>query len=978
MASITLFPNADGSIGLWKNQSGLSTNLYQSVDEGTDTPNDSDYLETFENGSDTLFLSIQDMPTLLSSVTSVVVKLRCQRTDSGSHATRLDNLQIFQNDEVTALTSSVSISDGTSIATLTLSPSIIGSTSKSAWDGAKIRIVADSNSDIGSAYIYAIQVELVYSTTNSTYNESGSGGSVVGGLSSIRPLYTPVISGGALGGSKAFFTHNLIATGGVLIGGGIGANDINGSGGATIGSSAICSLILNSSNKVGTISSGISYLIATYNILSSGGALGGGRILKVDNIESSGGTLGGGLGFFYTLFTKFGTSSQGTKVASKNIEDSTYNIIATGGAECSGAIKSDYSYNITGGCEIGGTSPVDIGIIAKGGVIGSGGNNLDVSGRGGIIISGTSKIQIEYSISEYNDNPGGLWTGSKYSFIQNLSTDASAEVIISLSHDNIFSWRISYRDLENTPIIYLGLYRVFTWVSNLLDYSVLSNYGAIGKVNIPPNLLTNPNLGWSIEIITPTNPNNGELTVDFPMPQKTTATIQLSTQITTTGGGSIGGSAEIIEVDLISGGTIAGGTPYTSLILTNINSAGGSVCSGIIGFNLNGIVYNDEKGKGGATLGGTTEISDIRDGALIGGSASINVIYQTSDRLPLLGEFVVPPKEETNSGSFQFSKNSNIISWEIQYNGLESELTSILLRGPAEEGEIGPTVIDLSSISGLMMPNIGSFVIPNSLISSASEDQYYVELYANNEAILRHQIILNGSGIVCGGIAEAPADITSFGGVQCSGSCINNSVRRVLGTGGAECGGVSFISRRQNRRGSGGVTIGSATAINVNYSPSTAGGASLNGGSSSFVFIYMSGGVTCGSSATVLPLKYISGSGGVTISGNIQQQNFYLSKTISGGVIISGRSNVYRLSELVQVTLNISRVLSSDNEAKENELNLIQLPNKLIQVKDEDTPLSERSDLNYWCEPEIRCEEGIVPKVVKKRQTTMPANKIIR
>jgi hypothetical protein len=40
--------------------------------------------------------------------------------------------------------------------------------------------------------------------------------------------------------------------------------------------------------------------------------------------------------------------------------------------------------------------------------------------------------------------------------------------------------------------------------------------------------------------------------------------------------------------------------------------------------------------------------------------------------------------------------------------------------------------------------------------------------------------------------------------------------------------------------------------------------------------------------------------------------------------------------------------------------------------------LSERSDLNYWCEPEIRCEEGIVPKVVKKRQTTMPANKIIR
>ncbi len=978
MASITLFPNADGSIGLWKNQSGLSTNLYQSVDEGTDTPNDSDYLETFESPDDTLFLSIQDMPTLLSSVTSVVVKLRCKRTDSGSHATRLDNLQIFQNDEVTALTSSVSISDSTSIVTLTLSPSIIGSTSKSAWDGAKIRVVADSNSDIGSAYIYAIQVELVYSTTNSTYNESGSGGTIISGISFIKPNYNPIISGGVLAGSKAFLTHDLISSGGILIGGGIGANNINGSGGTTVGSSAICNLNLNSSNKINTISSGNSFVIATYNITSSGGSLGGGRILKVDDIYALGGAAGGGQSSLYILFTKFGTSSQGTKVASKNIEDSIYNIIATGGSLCSGSNEKNYSYNISGGCEIGGVSPVDIGIIAKGGVIGSGGDNLNVSGRGGIIISGSSKTQTNYTIDEYNDNPGGLWTGSKYAFIQNLSTDASGEAIINLSHDNIFSWRISYRDLENTPIIYLGLYRVFTWVSNLLDYSVLSNYGITGKVNIPPSLLTNPNLGWSIEIITPTNPNNGELTVDFPMPRKLIATVQLSTQITTAGGGSIGGSATITEVDLISGGSVASGTPYTSLIFNNINSIGGTVCSGNIEFNLNGIVYNDEKGKGGATLGGTTEISDIRDGALINGSAVINVIYQTSDRLPLLGEFVIPPKEETNSGSFQFSKNSNVISWEIQYNGLESELTSILLRGPAEEGEIGPTVIDLSSISGLMMPNIGSFVIPNSLISSASEDQYYVELYANDNPILRHQIILNGSGIVCGGTAEAPADIAAFGGVQCSGNCINNSVRAILGTGGAECGGTSFVSRQQNRRGSGGVIAGSTTTVNVNYSPSTTGGASLGGGSSSFVFIYMSGGVACGSSATVLPLKYVIGVGGALASGSIQQQNFYLSKTISGGVIISGKSNVYRLSELVQVTLNISRVLNSDNEAKENEFNLIQSPNKLIQVKDENTPLSERSDLNYWCEPEVRCEEGIVPTVVKKRQTTMPGNKIIR
>ena len=71
----TVYPNADGSIGDWTDETGVgTTDLWSHVDEPTASPNDADYITASTISTITsVFLLLQDMPGDFGSMGSTIV-----------------------------------------------------------------------------------------------------------------------------------------------------------------------------------------------------------------------------------------------------------------------------------------------------------------------------------------------------------------------------------------------------------------------------------------------------------------------------------------------------------------------------------------------------------------------------------------------------------------------------------------------------------------------------------------------------------------------------------------------------------------------------------------------------------------------------------------------------------------------------------------------------------------------------------------
>lgn len=172
MSSATVYPNGDGSMLNWETESSSTSNLYAQLDEGVDSPNDADYLRA-PNASNYLFLLLQDMPVDFGTITGINIKVRARRV-AGIGFRYINGVRIYQSNETTAITASSSSSPlSTSFQNYTFSPSITGATDKSSWDGARLKI--DVSQDVE---VSAIQVEITYTPTASTYTLTASPGSV--------------------------------------------------------------------------------------------------------------------------------------------------------------------------------------------------------------------------------------------------------------------------------------------------------------------------------------------------------------------------------------------------------------------------------------------------------------------------------------------------------------------------------------------------------------------------------------------------------------------------------------------------------------------------------------------------------------------------------------------------------------------------------------------------------------------------------
>jgi len=167
MATSILYPNGDGTKGGWAELSptpGNTTNIYTDIDEGTDSPNDSDAISNSTANNSGYFL-LTDTPADASVITGVTVKTRGYQTSTKGTPITQYSVQIVQSNESTALTDSATITPSTTITTSSSTLNITGLTTKAAWDGARLKLTTGAGSSGGIA-IASSQVEITYTTVN--------------------------------------------------------------------------------------------------------------------------------------------------------------------------------------------------------------------------------------------------------------------------------------------------------------------------------------------------------------------------------------------------------------------------------------------------------------------------------------------------------------------------------------------------------------------------------------------------------------------------------------------------------------------------------------------------------------------------------------------------------------------------------------------------------------------------------------------
>lgn len=159
MATTTLYPDGDGTNSGTVNSVPAGPPYYTTIDEGTSSPNDSDYI--LMTGTVTVAVTLTDLPTDAVTVTNVTIKIRCNNPSKAD--TVVSGCRLFKSDQTTALTALASITATTTPTTYSLTPTITGDTDKTSWDGARLLVYTTGTAN-AAAYL-AAQVDVTYSTS---------------------------------------------------------------------------------------------------------------------------------------------------------------------------------------------------------------------------------------------------------------------------------------------------------------------------------------------------------------------------------------------------------------------------------------------------------------------------------------------------------------------------------------------------------------------------------------------------------------------------------------------------------------------------------------------------------------------------------------------------------------------------------------------------------------------------------------------
>ena len=169
---ITLKPNADGTVPYgsdWPIVGGPSSK-YEAINNGISSPDDTDYITNIiDQGRppESLFLGFEGMPLDFGAPATVAINIRdkCDTTEPEACGVRY---QFFNSDETTPLTNQLTKTNrngdiDTSFTDKTYIFTVTGSTSKSAWDGAVLKIEHfDDDSEDTTYYISELELVVGY------------------------------------------------------------------------------------------------------------------------------------------------------------------------------------------------------------------------------------------------------------------------------------------------------------------------------------------------------------------------------------------------------------------------------------------------------------------------------------------------------------------------------------------------------------------------------------------------------------------------------------------------------------------------------------------------------------------------------------------------------------------------------------------------------------------------------------------------
>ena len=176
MPTTTVVPNEDGTGATnWAMYGGVTTR-FSAINNGTATPDDTDYLKSYiseGSSAENSYFGFGAMPVDFSTVSSVSLKVRQK-----GYANDDDDVsyQLFQSDGTTALSDKISLAiDGSGVATSfrtdTVGVTRTGSTSKTVWDGVQLKVTHEGPGDGDDCELYLSEIDLVI-----TYTATASGG----------------------------------------------------------------------------------------------------------------------------------------------------------------------------------------------------------------------------------------------------------------------------------------------------------------------------------------------------------------------------------------------------------------------------------------------------------------------------------------------------------------------------------------------------------------------------------------------------------------------------------------------------------------------------------------------------------------------------------------------------------------------------------------------------------------------------------
>jgi len=160
MATVINFP-AIGDVSNGFSLNGAATVPHQVIWHGVDTPDDTEYLSTSSSGT-TAYFRIPSMPRDFSAATNVRVYLRYNT--AGKSGDMQAQVQLFESDGTTALTSATTFSYSLSATNVWSSLTITGGTSETAWSEGQVKISSTGSS--GELRIYEMEIEVTYDETS--------------------------------------------------------------------------------------------------------------------------------------------------------------------------------------------------------------------------------------------------------------------------------------------------------------------------------------------------------------------------------------------------------------------------------------------------------------------------------------------------------------------------------------------------------------------------------------------------------------------------------------------------------------------------------------------------------------------------------------------------------------------------------------------------------------------------------------------